>query len=135
MFHAAPGRAFRIRTMKTLRYRSFWLALAWSLVVLVTVLSLLPQAALPDVEYNDKLEHMTAYVVLMGLFGQILGPRTGLVILLLAMGALIEVLQGLSGYRDMSFLDWLADAAGIAAGWLLSFKVPGLLTHIEERLP
>jgi len=32
------------------------------------------------------------------------------------MGGMIEILQGLSGYRDAEWLDWAADCAGVLAG-------------------
>lgn len=132
---AAARQAGRIAAMLPLRFRPLWLSLAWTLVALVSVLSLLPHQDLPDIQYNDKLEHATAYFALMALFGQLYGPRLKPVFLLLAFGASIEVLQGLSGYRDMSFLDWLADAFGIAVGWLLARYRPRLLADIEAQLP
>jgi VanZ family protein len=121
--------------MQPLRFHTFWLAVGWALVLLVTALSLLPYQDLPNVQYNDKIGHGLAYFALMAVFGQIHGARLRTVLLLLAMGALIEVLQGLSGYRDMSFFDWLADAAGVALGWIVSRLVPDLLARLETLLP
>ena len=37
--------------------------------------------------------------------------------MLLGLGALIEVAQGLTGYRDASWADLAADALGVALGW------------------
>jgi len=121
--------------MRPLSFHTLWLAVGWALVILVTALSLLPHEDLPDIQYNDKIGHGLAYFALMAVFGQIYGARLRVVLLLLAMGALIEVLQGLSGYRDMSFFDWLADAAGVAAAWGLTRLTPDLLARLESRLP
>lgn len=120
--------------MNTLSRRPLWLAIGWSLVVLVSLLSLAPTERLPEVGYNDKLGHLLAYFSLMAWFGQIHGARLKPVLALLAMGATLELLQGLSGYRDMSGLDLLANAAGIAAGWLCCRLAPDLLARLDARL-
>ena len=120
--------------MNTLSRRPLWLAIGWSLVLVVTVLSLMPVQQLPEVSYNDKIGHLLAYFSMMAWFGQIHERRPTPVFALLAMGALLEVLQGWSGYRDMSGLDMLANAAGVALGWLFSRRHPGLLAKLEARL-
>lgn len=121
--------------MQKLRFHTFWLAIAWALVAVVTVLSLLPAPDMPDFGFSDKIQHALAYFALMAAFGQIYGARRRLILLLLGMGGLIEILQGLSGYRDMSFFDWVADAAGIAVGILLTRLAPGILVRAESWLP
>lgn len=110
--------------MNTLSRRTFWLAIGWCLVLMVAILSLSPTERLPEVEYNDKIVHLLAYFVLMAWFGRIYGPRPRPVLALLAMGGLIELLQGWTGYRDMSGLDMLANAAGVAAGALFTRMFP-----------
>jgi VanZ family protein len=95
----------------------------------------MPTSQLPEVSYNDKFGHALAYFAMMAWFGQIYGARRHLVLALLAMGGAIELLQGWSGYRDMSGLDMLANTAGVAAGWLLSRVAPGLLAMLDRRLP
>ncbi|MDD4882575.1 MAG: VanZ family protein [Gallionellaceae bacterium] len=121
--------------MNTLSYRRLWLAIGWGLVLLVIVLSLIPAPQLPKVGFNDKIEHMLAYFSLMAWFGQIYGARLKPVLALLALGATLEVLQGLSGYREMSGLDMLANTAGVTLGWLFSRLAPGLLAALDTRLP
>lgn len=121
--------------MNTLAHRRLWLAIGWSLVILVTVLSLLPAPQLPQVGLSDKFGHILAYFTLMAWFGQIHGARLKPVLALLAMGATLEILQGLSGYREMSGLDMLANAIGVATGWLFSRLSPNLLIQLEGHLP
>jgi VanZ family protein len=121
--------------MNTLVHRRLWLAIGWGLVALVCVLSLVPPPQLPGPEYNDKVGHILAYFSLMAWFGQLYPARIKPVLALLAMGAGLEVLQGMTGYRDMSGLDMLANASGVALGWLSARLVPGLLLLLEARLP
>jgi VanZ family protein len=121
--------------MNPLARRPLWLTIGWTFVLLVVVSSLLPPTGLPDVEYNDKLGHFLAYFSLMAWFGQLFPHYWKPALVLLGLGALLEVLQGLSGYRDMSGLDMVANAAGIGFGWLFSRKFPDLLYRLEERLP
>lgn len=121
--------------MNTLNRRRLWLAIGWGLVALVIVLSLLPASRLPDAGLNDKLGHLLAYFALMAWFGQIHGARPAPVLALLGLGAGLEVAQGLSGYRDMSGLDMLANTGGIALGWLLTRLAPGLLARLDAHLP
>lgn len=45
----------------------------------------------------------------------------------LAMGVGLEVLQGMSGLREYDVVDMLANAAGVAAGWLAARLLPRLL--------
>lgn len=121
--------------MPTLAHRRLWLAIGWALVILVTVLSLLPPPDLPDVRYNDKFSHLLAYFTLMAWFGQLYLRRLRPCLGLLGLGAGLEVLQGMTGYRDMSGLDMVANAAGVSLGWLFARLRPDLLVRLEARLP
>lgn len=84
----------------------------------VLALCLMPPAQhLPSTGW-DKTNHALAFAVLavLGLYAYT--ARTARVLLgLLAFGALIEVLQSLTGYRSAEWLDLLADAVGLVAGW------------------
>jgi hypothetical protein len=75
----------------------------------------------------DKAEHFIAFYALTGL-GAAAFPRRHLLVIgasLSALGALIEVVQGLSiVHRDRDFWDWVADTIAIIAA--LS---PMLLVH------
>ena len=103
-----------------------WRPRLWRAVFVLTVLAILVLALAPmppsprSVPNADKVQHAFAFFVLW-----VMGARTGwwrtlaLAGMLLALGALIELAQGLTGYRDASWPDLAADAVGIALGWRL----------------
>jgi len=72
----------------------------------------------------DKADHAGAFVVL-GMLGLLGWPNAAvrLSVGLLLYGALIEVLQGFTAYRQADWRDWIADALGtgvaivIVAAW------------------
>jgi hypothetical protein len=47
---------------------------------------------------------------------------------------LLEILQGLTGYRQMSFKDGVANALGVGLGLLFTRYSPGLLQALETWL-
>ncbi len=68
----------------------------------------------------DKVNHALAFAVLAVLGGCSYPRRTAQVLLgLLAYGGIIELLQGLTGYRSAEWLDLAADAVGLSFGWAL----------------
>lgn len=121
--------------MPNLARRPLWLFLGWSLVALVTVLSLLPTEKLPDADYNDKLGHILAYFAIMACFGQSHGARWRAVAGVFGLGAGLEILQGLSGYRDMSLADIVANSTGILLGVGLTRIAPDLIARLEATRP
>ena len=103
-----------------------WRPRLWRAVFIVTVLAILVLALMPmppspkALPYADKVQHIFAFLVLW-----VMGARTGwlrampLALALSAMGAFIEIAQGLTGYREATWPDLAADAVGIALGWRL----------------
>jgi VanZ family protein len=92
----------------------FWL----TLIVLTYLFLVPPQYLVPDIfDWWDKLQHSLAFGVLtfLGLIAyctnQIQVRR--MVLALVSYGALIEILQSVSGWRYGEFRDWLADLLGI----------------------
>ena len=107
-----------------LAYRRLWLALGLAIVLAVIVSSLAPWGGMPGrFPGVDKLEHVTAYLVLMVWFAG-LQPRRAwrwLALALLAMGALLELAQGaMDMQRTADFRDVLANATGIGLGAVAS---------------
>lgn len=109
------------------------------MVAVVVWLSLSPSPPKgPDFPDSDKLMHGLTYLVLTVWFGQLYrsnGGRFGWALSLAAMGAVLEVLQGLGGVREASWADGTANAAGVACGWLvLRTRLSHGLFWIEEHL-
>ena len=106
--------------MLPLRYPRLWLAIAWTLVALAVLVSLMPVSQLPQPPVvNDKMEHLAAYMLLSLWFAGIY-PRSRYWIIaigLCVMGVLIEVAQGAMRYgRQADILDVLANSAGVILG-------------------
>ena len=106
-----------------LKYRSVWLVGGWLLVSLIFYLSLTPHPPEPmSFPYADKLEHGFAYASLSLWFCQIYlsSRQRGVVIsALIAMGVVIEFLQGWGGVRFFEYADILANSTGVLLGFLL----------------
>ena len=117
----AFGRACELRDYK---FSRLWLTVGWVLILLVVFFSLSPEP--PEViefEQGDKLGHLVAYLSLMLWFANIYSGRNqriSLSVAFFAMGAVLELLQGLSGYRTFQYTDMVANGAGILLGWLLA---------------
>jgi len=114
-------------------YRRVWLVLGWTGITGVVVLSLMPNLPHSGVSGGDKIGHLLAYFTLMFWFGQLYVHRLPWALGFLALGASLEVLQGLTGYRDMSPADLLANATGIGLGWLAALRWPRSLARLEAR--
>jgi VanZ family protein len=103
----------------------------WFSFLVLTFLFLVPAKHLaPEVfDWYDKLQHSLAFGVLtfLGLlaygFNQKQASRTAVSIAIY--GALIEILQFLSGWRYGEFSDWLADLLGVVIVW-------GILTNLQK---
>jgi hypothetical protein len=95
----------------------FWLAVVFALVMA----SLKHPPALPG-DPNDKLQHITAFVVL-SLLACWAYPRLSSFAVLVGLGlfgGLIELIQAIPLiHRDPDVRDWLADGAAIAATLLV----------------
>jgi hypothetical protein len=90
--------------------------LFWPLVLGVGILSVLPTDAIPsEFMFWDKAQHTLGFAILtlMGLMAYGRGSR-GLLLGILAYGALIEIVQHFLPWRHGDLLDFLADALGVA---------------------
>ena len=126
--------------MRELNRKSLWWAIAWGLLALVFIASLIPMPAttmeLP--QGFDKYEHIFAYAVLSGYFGQLLSRyalHLRYALALFCMGALLEVLQGLTGYRSPDYYDLAANSIGVVLGLLLCLTpLKGVVAMLDARL-
>jgi VanZ family protein len=123
--------------MEHLQFLRFWRLLGWLAVGGVIYLSLTP--LLPDfklsVPAQDKFEHFIAYALLAWWLSQAYPLRLhGLLgFFLVALGIILEVLQGFTGYRDFEYADMLADTLGVVGGYLLARTSAGTTFRRLER--
>lgn len=114
--------------MLPLRYRRLWIALSVVLLAAVVFASLQPNLG-PRVPANfDKVEHLAAYFALAVWFtGLVVRDRYWKVVVgLLALGASIEVLQGLMDIgRSAEWPDMIANTLGIGLGLLIALRATG----------
>ncbi len=100
--------------------RGIWLVSGWLWIAAVCWFSLMPHPPQPfTFDYSDKLEHLLTYFFLMTWFSMAYRGKQRAVCAggFAAMGVAIEIMQGLSGYRQFEFLDMAANAAGVLLAW------------------
>ena len=118
--------------------RRVWLTLGWLWVAAVFFISLIPLPPQPFILYGvDKLQHALAYSLLMLWFCQVyvvLGTCIRLLLMLVTMGVIIEILQGMSGYRSFEYADMLANLIGVLIGWgLMRTRMGRIFTTLENH--
>lgn len=113
-------------------HRLLWLAIGWGLVALVVALSLVPSPPQSGFDQGDKVGHLLAYATLMGWFGQLYPPGWRLALAFVALGLVLEILQGLSGYRQASMADMLANTLGVVLGGWATRRWPHVLSRMES---
>lgn len=113
--------------------RRLWTLTGWGLIAVVVVFSLVPSPPQADLPQWDKLNHLAAYALLMFWFAQLTPRRLRLATALLALGGILELAQGLTGYREASLQDMVANALGLALGALLTWRLPCPLAWLERR--
>lgn len=104
-----------------LRWFKLWSAIGWLIIAAVIYLSLTPDPIEIDMEYGDKLGHLLAYFVMMLWFSQLYLRRAHVWLAsgFIALGIVLEYVQGWSGYRDFEYMDMLADGIGVIVAWAL----------------
>jgi hypothetical protein len=123
--------------MLPLRYPWAWKLVGWLLVAGVVFGSLMPGHSVPSVVSNDKLLHGATYFLLMiwfaGLYPR--GRHLSIALGLLALGAALDLLQGLTSTRSFDLRDIAANAAGISAALVLSYwLLEGWCQRMEQWL-
>jgi VanZ family protein len=97
-------------------------ALFWIMCFTVMAGAVMPQSNSPQLfALADKVVHTVAFLVLT-LVGLRAYPRQVLVmvVVLIALGGLIEILQGYTSTRSQEWEDFLADILGVGLGTLLA---------------
>ena len=107
-----------------MKHRNLWLVLGVIFVLLVIVVSLIPDPPNPaEFKGSDKVGHFSAYTFMMLWFAQIYARnriRWVIALALIMMGVVLECLQGLSGYRTFEYADMGANTAGVLFAMLLA---------------
>lgn len=108
-------------------------------LVVIVYLSITPDPPrISDWPYFDKLEHLLAYCILMGWFGQLHGSikhQSIFAISFCLIGISLEFIQGWSGYRLFDVADMAANTLGVLLGWWLSRALfAGILLHVDRGI-
>ena len=110
--------------MRELNQKTLWWSFAWGLLAFVFIASLIPMP--PPLTHLpqgfDKYEHIAAYGSLSFYFGQLISRfklHLRYALALFCIGALLEILQGLTGYRSPDWYDLAANSIGVLLGLLL----------------
>ena len=119
-----------------LRYWYIWLSVGFGLVALVIYLSVagfyMPQSPF---KIGDKLNHLLAYGVLMGWFGQLFlrwRHRYFIAIALVLLGVSMEFVQGTMAHRTFEWLDAGANSLGVVIAIVaLAFGAEKILRKFE----
>ena len=105
-------------------------------IVAIFYLSLTPSPPQIPVEQGDKIGHVLAYLGLMLWFAQMRPAwraRAAWALGFVVMGIAIEFLQRETGYRSFEVADMVADAIGVALGWLLAPpRMPNVVLWLER---
>ena len=105
-----------------LRLTKYWFALAYILLLVLGILSLMPA---PDIGGNDKTAHFVAYAALSAWFSLIVEQRKSLwriLFGLISYGLLLEYLQSLTSYRQGDVADAVANSLGVITGLAFYFS-------------
>jgi len=118
-----------------LRYLGAWRTIGLMMIVAAFVVSLVPSPLRITSHYIDKQYHFITYASMMFWFVQIYSRERHiwLAIGFVAMGAAIEGLQSLTGYRTAELLDAVANTVGVLAGWVLFLTPLGRLVQRLDR--
>lgn len=121
--------------MRPLKHLRLYIALGGlylGALVYLTLSTAPPQG--PDLPMADKWAHLAGYFLLMGWFGQLAVERrlrANLALSFMVLGAVLEVLQGLGGVRQMELADAAANALGV---WLGHTATQGPLGRLLQRI-
>lgn len=122
----------------TLLLYPLWFGIACLMTMTVIYLSLAaerPQIEAPF-DHFDKLQHLVAYGVLMGWWGQMYerSAQRWIVVALITLSLILEFAQQLSGYRTFDYLDGLANIMGVLVAFaLLATDMGNILVYVERK--
>ena len=124
--------------MSPMKIADIWRIAGWMGVAAIIALSLMPLQLDMAVDNGDKFGHLASYGLVtlwLAQFYSELRQRIWLVVGMVALGIALEYGQRATGYRSFEVADMVADALGVAIGWLLAPpRLPNLLSWAEKRI-
>ena len=103
-----------------------WRIAGWAGVAFTAAVSLGP-SAIEGEQHADKVVHLAGYALMMFWWAQVVvRNRWRLALAVIVLGAVIELLQGLTPARQPDLLDVLANSAGVLLGWLAARLLPNV---------
>jgi hypothetical protein len=115
-----------------------WWSIGFAGIVLLIVLELVPAPPSLKVDPGGWSDHALAYATLMAWFARLDAGtryRGGIAFALVVLGIALECAQGLTTWRTFDGHDMIANAIGVAAGWIASPpRLPSGLPTIERLL-
>lgn len=108
--------------MSYLHYRLLWQGVAYVLLAVILIASLLPVEHLP--KNNDKVSHFLSYGILSAYWCLVFHAlefkkKINIALGLIVFGGIIELLQGASGYRYAEWADVWANSLGVIVAMLV----------------
>lgn len=120
-----------------LAWRNVWVVVGWLGVALDVWLSLKSTPPPSGVVHGFDAAHGASYALLMFWFAQLHEgrARVSAALALVALGVVLEILQGFNPNREMSYTDMRDNAVGVLAGWLLAMTpLRRVLPALDARL-
>lgn len=116
-----------------------WRAGGWLFIAAIVYFSLFKLALDTNIQGGDKLGHLLAYGGLMAWWSQLhvsAAARLKLGVAFVALGAAMELAQGLTPNRYPEWLDLAANSAGVLLGWLAAPpRIPSLYAKLAAAFP
>ena len=121
-----------------MKIANIWRIAGWLGIAAIITLSLVPLQLDMAVDNGDKFGHLASYVLVTLWLAQLyteLRQRIWLVLGMVALGIALEYAQSATSYRSFEVADMVADALGVAIGWLLAPpRLPNFLDWTKKRL-
>ena len=121
-----------------MKIADIWRIAGWLGIAAIITLSLVPLQLDMAVDNGDKFGHLASYVLVTLWLAQLyteLRQRIWLVLGMVALGIALEYAQSATSYRSFEVADMVADALGVAIGWLLAPpRLPNFLDWTKKSL-
>jgi len=127
--------SYSIKASTLSRHSGLLRSIGWLMVMGVTTLSLIQLPPTPNaIAGSDKLLHLTTYFLLSYWFFHTYYRHKPIIISgFLLLGWLLEILQSLTPYRFLEWLDMLMNATGVLLAyvifWCLKIRLKWLLNR------